>query len=145
MCAIFVLNRYPGFSTTTEPKWEGYYSEYMLVPPYRGLVNLKDTGLDPEKAAPLSDAALTPYHSIKMVKRLIGLGSMVDSDTTIDLSDVPVGKTDIIWIADAHVGGLIASVGQRLLEWSAEQTVNQLFEPDSSQKPKGRRVGSNAD
>jgi propanol-preferring alcohol dehydrogenase len=38
-------------------------AEYMLVPSPRLLVPLGD--LSPAKAAPLSDAALTPYHAIK--------------------------------------------------------------------------------
>lgn len=42
---------------------DGGMAEYMLVPSARLLVPLD--GLDPAKAAPLSDAALTPYHAIK--------------------------------------------------------------------------------
>jgi len=42
---------------------DGGMSEYMLVPAARLLVPLGD--LSPAKAAPLSDAALTPYHAIK--------------------------------------------------------------------------------
>ncbi|GAA1911874.1 NAD(P)-dependent alcohol dehydrogenase [Streptomyces sodiiphilus] len=42
---------------------DGGMSEYMLVPSPRLLVPLGD--LDPHTAAPLTDAALTPYHAIK--------------------------------------------------------------------------------
>lgn len=42
---------------------DGGLAEYMLVPSSRLLVPLGD--LDPRDAAPLSDAALTPYHAIK--------------------------------------------------------------------------------
>ncbi|HEU0035586.1 MAG TPA: NAD(P)-dependent alcohol dehydrogenase [Kofleriaceae bacterium] len=42
---------------------DGGMAEYMLVPSARWLVPLG--ALDPVKAAPLSDAALTPYHAIK--------------------------------------------------------------------------------
>ena len=42
---------------------DGGMAEYMLVPAPRLLVPLGD--LSPAKAAPLSDAALTPYHAIK--------------------------------------------------------------------------------
>src|SRR6185295_11898584 len=42
---------------------DGGMAEYMLVPFSRLLVPLDD--LTPAKAAPLSDAALTPYHAIK--------------------------------------------------------------------------------
>jgi propanol-preferring alcohol dehydrogenase len=42
---------------------DGGMAEYMLVPSARHLVGLG--GLSPATAAPLSDAALTPYHAIK--------------------------------------------------------------------------------
>jgi propanol-preferring alcohol dehydrogenase len=42
---------------------DGGLAEYMVVPSTRLLVPLG--GLSPTKAAPLSDAALTPYHAIK--------------------------------------------------------------------------------
>jgi propanol-preferring alcohol dehydrogenase len=42
---------------------DGGMAEYMIVPSPRMLVPLGK--LDPVKAAPLSDAALTPYHAIK--------------------------------------------------------------------------------
>jgi propanol-preferring alcohol dehydrogenase len=41
---------------------DGGMAEYMLVPSHRLLVPLGD--LDPVNAAPLADAALTPYHAI---------------------------------------------------------------------------------
>lgn len=44
---------------------DGGMAEYMLVPSARLLAPLGD--LDPRDAAPLSDAALTPYHAIKSV------------------------------------------------------------------------------
>ena len=43
---------------------DGGMAQYMLVPDARLLVPLGD--LDPREAAPLSDAALTPYHAIKL-------------------------------------------------------------------------------
>jgi len=42
---------------------DGGMAEYMIVPSPRLLVPLGD--LDPRTAAPLTDAALTPYHAIK--------------------------------------------------------------------------------
>ncbi|MFC4728970.1 NAD(P)-dependent alcohol dehydrogenase [Coralloluteibacterium thermophilus] len=48
---------------------DGGMAEYMRVPSPRLLVPLG--GLDPVKAAPLSDAALTPYHAIKRALPLL--------------------------------------------------------------------------
>ena len=52
---------------------DGGMAEYMLVPSARLLVSLGD--LDPGTAAPLSDAALTPYHAIRSVLPLLTPGA----------------------------------------------------------------------
>ena len=52
---------------------DGGMSEYMLVPDSRLLVALGE--LDPRDAAPLTDAALTPYHAIKRCMHLLAPGS----------------------------------------------------------------------
>lgn len=64
-------------------KWNGGYAEDILVPHERYLVKLEK--LDPRRAAPLADAALTPYRAIKKALPylepdskvlLIGLGGL---------------------------------------------------------------------
>jgi alcohol dehydrogenase, propanol-preferring len=52
---------------------DGGMAEYMLVPHTRLLLPLGD--LDPRDAAPLSDAALTPYHAVKRSLDLLVPGS----------------------------------------------------------------------
>ncbi len=52
---------------------DGGMAEYMLVPHARLLLPLGD--LDPRDAAPLSDAALTPYHAVKRSLQLLVPGS----------------------------------------------------------------------
>jgi len=52
---------------------DGGMAEYMLVPSARWLLPL--AGLDPRDAAPLCDAALTPYHAIKSTLTLLGAGA----------------------------------------------------------------------
>ena len=52
---------------------DGGMAEYMLVPSTRFLVPLGD--LDPAAAAPLADAALTPYHAIREARALLYPGS----------------------------------------------------------------------
>ncbi|HEX6997219.1 MAG TPA: NAD(P)-dependent alcohol dehydrogenase [Gammaproteobacteria bacterium] len=52
---------------------DGGMAEYMLVPSARLLVPLGS--LSPAKAAPLSDAALTPYHAIKRALPRLHAGS----------------------------------------------------------------------
>lgn len=52
---------------------DGGIAEYMLVPSPRLLIPLGE--LDPREAAPLSDAALTPYHAIKRSLQKLTPGS----------------------------------------------------------------------
>lgn len=52
---------------------DGGMAEYMLVPSARFLVPLGD--LDPALAAPLADAALTPYHAIAKSRERLQPGS----------------------------------------------------------------------
>ncbi len=52
---------------------DGGMAEYMLVPAARWLLPLGD--LDPREAAPLTDAALTPYHAIRRSLLLLTPGS----------------------------------------------------------------------
>jgi alcohol dehydrogenase, propanol-preferring len=52
---------------------DGGMAEYMLAPSVRLLIPLGD--LDPREVAPLSDAALTPYHAIKRSLHKLAPGS----------------------------------------------------------------------
>jgi propanol-preferring alcohol dehydrogenase len=52
---------------------DGGMAEYLLVPAPRFLLELGD--LDPRDAAPLSDAALTPYHAIKRALPVLAPGT----------------------------------------------------------------------
>jgi alcohol dehydrogenase, propanol-preferring len=54
---------------------DGGLAEYLLVPSPRLLVGIE--GLDPVQAAPLADAALTPYHALKLSLPLLHPGSSV--------------------------------------------------------------------
>ena len=53
---------------------DGGMAEFMLVPDARHLVLLPD-GLDPVRAAPLTDAALTPYHAVRRSWQKLAPGS----------------------------------------------------------------------
>lgn len=67
-----------------------------------------------------------PTHA-KLVARGSGIGSTVDLETVMDLTESS-GNTTMKWSAEARVGGRIASVGQRLIGSQAEKIVRQLFD-----------------
>jgi len=69
-----------------------------------------------------------PPKMAKLVAHGSGTGSTIDLETIFELSDVSGGGTELSWQADAQVGGMIASVGQRLIGGLAEKTVTSLFD-----------------
>lgn len=50
-------------------RWDGGYADYLLVPQERYLVKL--TTIPPKEAAPLTDAALTPYRAVRKALKFI--------------------------------------------------------------------------
>ena len=70
----------------------------------------------------------TPYSHAKLTAHGTGIGSTVDIDVFIDLTEGPDEGTAMKWSADARIGGRIASVGQRLLQSQAEKIIKGLFD-----------------
>jgi carbon monoxide dehydrogenase subunit G len=67
-----------------------------------------------------------PAHA-KLLARGQGIGSTVDMETAMDLTETSDGGTAMKWVADAKVGGKLASLGQRLLDGQSEKIIRQLF------------------
>jgi carbon monoxide dehydrogenase subunit G len=61
-----------------------------------------------------------------------GAGGFVKGEGTLALSE-SAGGTSISYSGEAQVGGLVASVGQRLLEAAARQTLSQFFQAFAKQ------------
>ena len=61
-----------------------------------------------------------------------GAGGFVKGEGTLSLSD-DAGGTRLHYSGEAQVGGVIASVGQRLLEAAARQIVGKFFEAFSAE------------
>ncbi len=80
---------------------DGGMAEYMLVPSSRLLVPLGD--LDPRDAAPLSDAALTPYHAIKR-----SLHRLVPGSTAVVIGIGGLGQMAVQIIAALSAARIIA-------------------------------------
>ena len=70
--------------------------------------------------------AREPTHA-KLLGRGSGMGSVVDIEATMDISEVAGGGSSMECSAEAKVGGKIASLGQRLLEGQAEKIIREMF------------------
>jgi len=69
---------------------------------------------------------LQPATHVKVSGRGSGLQSTADLTLLIDLSPED-GKTQVSWSADITVGGLVASVGSRLLESAVKEKVREII------------------
>ena len=70
---------------------------------------------------------MEPMTRVKVVGR--GSGMQSTADLTINLNLQPSdGKTVVSWSADLNVGGLVASVGARLLESTTKKKVTEIVE-----------------
>jgi alcohol dehydrogenase, propanol-preferring len=85
---------------------DGGMAEYMLVPSARFLVPLGD--LDPVKAAPLSDAALTPYHAIATTR-----DRLVPGATAVVIGAGGLGQM-AIQLLKATTGARVIAIDQDL-------------------------------
>jgi carbon monoxide dehydrogenase subunit G len=56
-----------------------------------------------------------------------GSGGNIIVDTTIELGEIPTG-TELSYRSDVNVGGMMASLGQRLISDTAEKIVAGIFE-----------------
>ncbi len=70
---------------------------------------------------------IPPTHA-KLTAHGTGIGSTVDLETVMDISDADGGGSAMKWTAEVKIGGRIASVGQRLISGQAEKIIKQLFE-----------------
>ena len=68
-----------------------------------------------------------PPESYKMAVEGSGGPGFIRGDTLISLSDAEGGGTRVAYSADVQVGGLIASVGQRMLGGVAKMLADKFF------------------
>lgn len=100
-----------------EAAGEGEFRATMKV----GVAAIKGTF---EGKVRLSD--LEPPNRYRMAVEGIGAPGFVRGDASMELSDIE-GGTRVAYSADVQVGGLIASVGQRMLGGVSKMMLDQFF------------------
>lgn len=126
---------------TPEEVWSLLTDASRLAPLLPGCERLEPDGPDRYKAAvkfgiaaisgkyagTLEFAEKKPPHSLVLKMDGKGLPGFVKGEGRIELA--PIGSdTELTYSGEAQVGGLIASVGQRMLEAAARKIVQQFFE-----------------
>ena len=115
------------------PNSDGSYHTEMKIAisavkgTYRGRVEILDT-VAPER------------YRMKVEGR--GTSGFVKGEGTLMLSDDGAAGTKISYTGDAQVGGVIANVGQRLIQAAARQMVNHFFQQftEQVQMPQSQQV-----
>jgi carbon monoxide dehydrogenase subunit G len=68
---------------------------------------------------------IQPPHHYKLVANGKSANGVVDGSGSVDLEEQPDGKTLLRYGGEAQIGGVLASVGQRLIEGASRQLINQ--------------------
>ncbi len=128
------------FQAPIERVWELLMDTTAIAACLPGCKELRDLGEDRYQAElVVAFAAITgnydatvaiedkvPPRSYRLVVQGTGRSGFVKGTATITLDPVPDG-TSVQVDADAQVGGLIARVGQRLLDGAARTMMNRFF------------------
>ncbi len=83
---------------------------------------------------------IQPPHHYKLVASGKSASGVVDGSGTVDLEVLPDGKTLLNYGGDAQIGGVLASVGQRLIEGASRQLINQSLKALADQIVQRRAV-----
>jgi uncharacterized protein len=121
--------------------WDAFFDPSRLQQAIPGCEKLEAVGPDEYKATmkvgvggvkgtfegkvKLSDKK--PPESYKMAVEGTGGPGFIRGDTVITLSDAEGGGTRVAYNADVQVGGLIASVGQRMLGGVSKMMADKFF------------------
>jgi uncharacterized protein len=94
---------------------------------YKVAVKFGIAAISGKYAGTLEFAHKKPPHSLILKMDGKGLPGFVKGEGRIELT-AKGGDTEIAYTGEAQVGGLIASVGQRMLDAAARKIVHQFFE-----------------
>jgi len=121
---------------------DGGMAEYLLVPDPRFLVPLPD-GLPPSLAAPLTDAALTPYHAIRR-----SLTKLVPGATAVVIGAGGLGHLAVQALAATTAARIVAvDPKQEALELAKRGGADIVLEPgaDTAEQIRSATGGRGAD
>lgn len=99
---------------------------------YRVVVKFAIAAIGGSFAGTVELADKVPPRSLSIRSESKGAPGFVRGQGLIELSPAG-GQTELSYRAEAQVGGVIAAVGQRMLEAAARKVIQQFFEAATSQ------------
>ena len=122
---------------------------------YKAAVKFGIAAISGKYAGTLEFAEKKPPHSLVLKMDGKGLPGFVKGAGRIELTPKGESETELTYTGEAQVGGVIASVGQRMLDAAARKIVQQFFEsakaelasaqsaaPAPSSTPKAKKKGN---
>lgn len=106
---------------------------------YKAVVKFGIAAISGKYAGTLEFAEKKPPHSLILKMDGQGLPGFVKGEGRIELT-AKGGDTEIAYTGEAQVGGLIASVGQRMLDAAARKIVQQFFDSAKTELASARKA-----
>jgi len=94
---------------------------------YKAIVKFGIAAVSGKYAGSLELSQKKPPHSLVLKLQGKGLSGFVTGEGRLELVEKD-GATEVRYSGEAQVGGLIASVGQRMLEGATRRIVQQFFD-----------------
>ena len=123
---------------------------------YKAAVKFGIAAISGKYAGTLEFTEKKPPHSLVLKMDGRGLPGFVKGEGRIELAAKGGSDTELTYTGEAQVGGVIASVGQRMLDAAARKIVQQFFDSakaelastkspaaESTSQPKSRAKGNN--
>jgi uncharacterized protein len=123
---------------------------------YKAAVKFGIAAISGKYAGTLEFAEKKQPHSLVLKMDGKGLPGFVKGEGRIELTPKGGSDTELTYTGEAQVGGVIASVGQRMLDAAARKIVQQFFDSakaelastkspaaESTSQPKSRAKGNN--
>jgi carbon monoxide dehydrogenase subunit G len=92
---------------------------------YEGVVKIGIAGIKGSYSGKIRLEDIDAPNHYKLIAAGKGSNGVVDAVGTVDLSTLPDGPTQMNYGGEAQIGGMLASVGQRLIEGAARQLIGQ--------------------
>ena len=93
---------------------------------FKAAVKFAIAAISGKYAGTLEFADKKPPHSMRMKLSGKGIPGFVDGEGRVELAENN-GQTELHYSGQAQVGGMIAAVGQRMIEGVARKIVDQFF------------------